>query len=218
MLLNAALTNNPFFSELKPIVSKSTTEGSHETSLTILHKENSMNKLIARLREIYNLAAEATEEQIIAKVDEMHSSAAPAIAAKTEIFTVLGLSATATIEEAKARIVVAKQNADTVTALQARLASLESQQLDEKVEAIVAKAINQGKILPATKEHMLAFAKKDLPSFEAFIAKAPIIGPVHEIGDPSGRQNEHSDQPTETDLLVAKNMGLTSEDLKKSKN
>jgi phage I-like protein len=215
MLLNAALTNDPFFSELKPIVSKSTTEGSKETSFTFLHKEKPMNTLIARLREIYQLAADATEEQIIAKVDEMHSTAAPAIAAKAEIYTVLGLQPTATIEEAKARIVVAKQDSATVQQLQTRLATLEAQQLDEKVEAVVAKAINQGKIMPATKEHMLAFAKKDLAGFEAYVAKAPVIAPVHEIGDPSGSQSNHSEQPTETDLVVAKNLGLTPEDLKK---
>lgn len=213
MLLNAALTNDPFFSELKPIVSKTTQGVEQKTSFTFLSQEIPMNKLIARLREIYNLAAEATEDDIIAKVDGMHASAAPAISAKTEIFAALGLSATATVEEAKARIVAAKQGSENVQTLQTRIASMEADRLNERAEAIVAKGVNDGKILPASKEHMMSWAKKDLTGFEAYIAKAAVIGPITPIGDVSG--DTRATGVTDVDLLVAKNLGVSADALKK---
>lgn len=213
VILNPGLTNFPFFKNLDPIV----TSQLFQHIIPSTHKESStMKNLIAMLCKLYKLAEDATEEQIIEKFTEHQELIAGVVQAKAQVFEALGLQPTATIEEAKAKIVTAKEGAASVTSLQERIVQLEQQQLNEKIEAIVAKGVADGKIIPATKESMLAFAKKDLTSFQTYLASAPVL--VSPKGIDTGDVQHSSEGLTETDLRIAKQMGVTEEQLKKGLN
>ena len=250
MLLNAALTNDPFFSELKPITSKSDGADAKNVGPTIFltQEEYQMNKLIARLREVYQLAADATEDQILAKFNQVYEGTTKVVAAKQKVAGILGLKPEATLEEIEAAVVVAKGHitelakaldlkpeatveeikAAIVTAkagagelpkMAARLLALEAKDFDREFDRIIGKAFEAGKILPVSKndpkyiDAQKAFAAKDIKAFEDFWGKQPVVGPVQKI--PETGEGTKGAGITETDLVIAKVMGVTEEQLKK---
>jgi len=174
-LLNAALTNTPFFSELKPIISKSTAPDDQGTTIFLTtQKETVMKNLIAKLISTFKMAESATEEEIIAKFDSHVNASALVIAAKNkvletlglkpdaaidevksiiaakqQVFELLGLKPEATVEEAKGVIVAAKSNGGTLQTLTTELNTLRKQMIDEKFDLVIAKGIETGRILPS---------------------------------------------------------------------
>lgn len=182
VLANAALTNDPFFSELKPIVSKSN-DGTDENAgptIFLTQEGRNMNKIIARLREIFKLANDAQEDTILAKLEEHLTSTNAVIAGKGKLVTILGLKAEATLDEIETAVVATKGNmtklaeavglkadasfaeiqAAVVTAksgsaempkIAARLQELEVKDVEREFNRIVDGAFVAGKILPVQK-------------------------------------------------------------------
>ncbi len=179
-----------------------------------------MNKLIAKLIETFQLAKDATEDQIIAKLDERFQAADGLVAAKNELLAALGLKPEATIEEAKGLIVAAKSNSTSLAGVTQELAALKKNLLDEKFEAVMAKAAETGRITPAMKADaewfatQRAWAERSFATFEDyFTAKAPVIVPLGQIKVDGGAASKDGISPE--DLVVAKALGVTEEQLKK---
>lgn len=191
-VFNAGLTNEPFFDELKPLVSK-------DKSLIYLYaKEASMDPITTFLVTFLALAATAKPEEIVAKANQFIEQlkgfgiAAKDSAALTAAMIVeqLGVQKTqmetlkanyalvakalnapenATVEQLKALIAKGTDTSLFVSKADhdALLLKMQTKEVDELISAAIAK----GKITPATKESMEGWAKKDLEGFKAFLAK-----------------------------------------------
>jgi len=182
MLLNAALTNQPFFSELKPIVSKSTEKTDKNVGPTIFltQEESTMKKVIAKLIATFKLAEAATEDEVLAKLEQHLTASQQIIGGRAEVIGALGLKAEATdaelkaavvaakgnitelakalelkpeatLEEIKAAIVVAKAGAGQLPQMAARVQALEMKDFDREFNRIIDGAFIAGKILPVQK-------------------------------------------------------------------
>lgn len=124
----ASLKEKPSLQNLKPTLSIFSTQENHP-----------MQKLIARLREIFALAAEATEEQILAKLNETHAASQQLVTTKNKVIAVLGVKPETTdaeIESALAIVTKAKDlRAKVITTL-----SLDATASDEAIIAAVSTA------------------------------------------------------------------------------
>jgi phage I-like protein len=230
MLLNAGLTNQPFFKELKPIVSKET--------FFLTQEDSTMNKLIARLREAYQLAADASEDAIIAKFNEELTNSAGTIAAKNkiigvigmkvedtteavvakltaingalsfkgEVITALGLKPEATLEEVKALVISGKNNSVQLAETVTKLADLEAKEFDREFDRIIAKAFFEGRIHPTQpKDAEWSKSQKDLFKAKGSDAYVEYWGKQPVIA-PVGK--------LPTDVIAAKDGGLTEDEAK----
>jgi phage I-like protein len=189
MLLNAALTNQPFFSELKPIVSTSKSTDRNvgpsgtadknvgPTAIFLTQEESTMKKVIAKLIATFKLAEAATEDEVLAKLEQHLTTSQQIIAGRAEVIGVLGLKAEATdadlkaavvvakgniaelaralelkpeatVEEIKAAIVVAKAGAGQLPQMAARVQALEAKDFEREFNRIIDGAFIAGKILP----------------------------------------------------------------------
>lgn len=97
---------------------------------------------------------------------------------------------------------------DQVTALQTELATLQASLATDKAEALVAAAVQEGKLAPALRAWGLELATADPEKFTAFIATAPVLTETQlgskpkETGDPD---------LSEADRQVMNQMGLSKE-------
>jgi phage I-like protein len=208
MIFNGgALTNEPFFDGLLPIVSH------HKTN----HEESTMKSVIARLIAIFNLAQDATEDVILAKLNDYHQLAQSqlsevqtglglakeftidqlkasvtvakgATAMRSDMITALGLASNATNEEIKAKVLTLTTNATDLQKLSGEMATLKAGMFDGKFNEVIAKGISTGRITSAQKSDerwmaaQKAWAQTDFPSFESyFTTKAPQIVPLDRI-------------------------------------
>ncbi len=225
MVMNAALTNEPFFDQL--IVAKYINQSTREEGI-------SMKNLIQKLIATFKLAESATEEEITSAfegeqqivaglvaakskllvalglkaegtLEEAHQAVTSLIAAKSDLLVALGLKPEATIEEAKGIIVAAKTGVTSLQAVMQELTLLKKNLFDEKFNQVIAKGIADGRILPAQKADpewlgtQRAWGEKNFASFELyFTAKAPIVGPLNPLPE-SGDSHQERDP-----LLIAK--------------
>jgi phage I-like protein len=223
-VFNAGLTNEPFFDELKPIISKH-----------IIGKGPVMDDLLERLRYFLQLPITATASEILAELGKLSTQIQGVIAAGSkegatakgifdfiaaikknyaEVLQSLGLKPEATVEEAKA-IIAAKGDTSGFVAkadYQKLLDQIAGRELDE----LIAKALVEGKITPATKDQMKAWAMKDRKSFDEYLGKvaaysAVPLGQIKIATDKLGR----GAGLTERDLEIAAKFGLTEDQLKK---
>jgi cation transport regulator ChaB len=79
----------------------------------------------------------------------------------------------------------------------------------------VSRAIQSGKITPAMKPQMEKIAMSDPSGFDALVATLPVVVKLGEIGTPGNQPEEI--HLTEEEMKVAEKLGLSKEDLIKSK-
>ncbi len=243
-IAHAGLVNDPLFSELE------LTAGKKIYQLT-LEGDTEMNKVIAKLRETFKLAESATEDDVLAKltahlgehatvvaakndlytilglkpestVAEAKTTATQVVAAKAKIFEALGLKPESTIEEAAAIVVTAKGNQGNVIQLAQEVQELKAKETTREYERVIAKAFQEGRILPAQKaDAQWASTQKDfaakagIPAFEQFWAKQPVVGPVQQT--PETKTTNDGGELNEMDVTVAKNLGISVAEMKKAK-
>jgi len=143
--------------------------------------ENEKEELMLKeLRELYGLPEDATDEQVL--------EAAKGIKIKAD-------SAHSTLSEAE-------QVGKKVTELETKLAERDR-------DEIVAKAINEGKLVPAQKEWAEEYALKDPQGFAAFVEAQPRVVALGEVG--TSEDNNEAIDLSGTDRSVASQLGLTEE-------
>ena len=229
MVLNAALTNEPLIDELEPIVAKQFIQ-------TIYGKDTSMNETLKKLCAFLGIAETTDEPTIAAKFTEFLTTAKTvlvvtgdiaakdvlasiieakaAIAAKADLVKVICAKDGATIEEATAIYVAAKESAAKVVTLQTELDALKAKDVNTQIDAIVAKGMTEGKITPATKDAMRAFAAKDIKAFETYLASAPVIVALGKLPE-GGKAIAAKDGLTDADVEIGKVFKLNRETLAK---
>jgi phage I-like protein len=242
-VFNAALTNEPFFDELQPIVSK-------DNSLSLFlftTKENFMDELLQRLRYFLNLPITATADDCAGELtklsDQLKSMMTDAVQAvngpailqfikdmQTKVTTVsanyndvvasLGLQAGATVDEVKGHIIAAKSNVTSLQSVTQELQQFKQERLTEKFNGVIAKGMQSGRITPAQKDDtnwlsaQQKWAESNFATFEEyFTTKAPVIVPLGQI-----QVNPIAGKGegiTTEDAIIAKQLGVTEDQLKK---
>lgn len=238
-LVSIALTNDPQYTRLEGLVTNAAQEvamdflkklaallGLPETAkeadvLSAVEAQVAEHKAVVEAaQQVEQALTDAPADQAAAASAELKArkpakvvALAAAVLAKTAgalatVRTGLGLSATATAEE----IVLTAKAKGSDTELAQRLAAMEEQQALAKAEAAVERAMAAGKVTPAMKPEALAFAKNDLPGFEAWMAKQPAVVPTKPV---TARAVDQTGKPipTEQEKRTAKATGVSPEDV-----
>lgn len=161
-------------------------------------EEQSMKNIAAAL----GLPDDATEEAILAKINE----------GKTEL-------ASARKPPAPDKY-MPRADYDTAiaraTTAETELASLKKAGVAAEIETVIASAIREGKIAPASKEHYVKLAQASTDGFEQvkqLCASLPKVITDPQIPGSQANPGELSDY----ELHIASSMGLSAEDYKKAK-
>ena len=95
-----------------------------------------------------------------------------------------------------------------------RVKALEEKLADRDAEEAVELALKSGKITPAQRGWAKEYALKSPDGFKAFLEKAPQVVPMSEIagGDALALKG---DEPDEATMLVCKQLGISTDDVKK---
>ncbi len=226
-----ALTNTPAIDGMFAIVNSLNAESIAE----IIEGGNKME--LKELAKMLGLPETATEEEIkkavsdgvkaVEKIKEMDGKApgesggnpgegeskseGTDLVANSTILSMLGLKTDAKTEDVAASIMALRAGAPDT---QAELLALKQRMQERDADEAVKMALKAGKITAAQSEWAKSYALKDMEGFKAFVDKAPIVVPQGRIDlkdAPSGNADE------EVDVAILKNMGLTSEDVKKYK-
>ena len=209
-ILNASLTNVPAIEALAAAASADLTPDPNATQET-------EQMLLAKIAAALGLADSATEEEVMQKLAALNQGAAGMASASAAVAAAaaqLGLPETATVAEVAAAAVAAKPDPakfvpiSVMTDLQTRLAVLEG----DKVCAVVAAAMEAGKVSPAQKDWAISYASKDLASFEAYLKTAPVIvAPGAQLAAAAAQPG--GDGLTDSERQVAKMLGRTPEQM-----
>ena len=231
-LLRVALTNAPRMNNIRPIVAK--TNDQEGTDMEFLKKLAKLlglkedaseaqvdrkaveaklkEKPLAKVAEAVGLKEDAKEPEILEAIrakDKPPEKEKEVIACK-EVLDALELKEGSDKSEVVATIHALKQG----KGLPERVAALEKEIATDRREALVAKAMAEGKIAPAQKEWAEAYAEKDPKGFEIFIAKAPQVVPVDKANvkkDSPGEEGGLSEEQAKINKLC----GVSEEAWKK---
>lgn len=213
-LHSMALTNTPAIEHMIPIVNSDTFEGG----------QNNMD-LIKKLAELLGLSEDATEEQVtealktcVSENKTLKESQPPAesekIIANKAVCELLGLKAGAPTDDVASKIMELKSGKIDGVDVMAELKELKKQNAETAADTAVALALKAGKITPAQKKWAKDYALDNPQGFASFVDKAPAVVPMGaiELDDVKALKGDALDEAT---LLVCKQIGVSSEDVKK---
>lgn len=211
VLHSVALTNTPAIDGMYPIIN----------SLDITQYEEGGNEMdfLKKLAELLGLSADATEEEIMQKLQGLQANSTEEkkeedeeeIVANKTITDLLGVASNAKTEDVAAAIMALKNPSGYVPisefkALKERLDKKDSNEL-------VTKALKEGKISAAQKAWADEYALKDPKGFQKFVEKAPQVVPVGELDFTD--EGKRSAKQDEVSMTVCKMLGISDDDLQK---
>ena len=218
-LHSIALTNTPAIEHMEAIVNSLNFEGG----------QNTMD-FMKELAKLLGLGEDATEEQVkealkvcLEENKSRKESAAEAakqqppendkVVANKEVCELLGLKAGAATADVAAAIMALKGGNIGGVNLVEQVKSLEAKLADRDAEEAVEMALKAGKITPAQREWAKGYALKNLEDFRGFVEKAPQVVPMGDVGgsEPLTLKRDEVDEAT---LLVCKQLGISTEDVK----
>lgn len=218
-LHSIALTNTPAIEHMEAIVNSLNFEGG----------QNTMD-FMKELAKLLGLGEDATEEQVkealkvcLEENKSLKESAAEAakqqppendkVVANKEVCELLGLKAGAATADVAAAIMALKGGNIGGVNLVEQVKSLEAKLADRDAEEAVEMALKAGKITPAQREWAKGYALKNLEDFKGFVEKAPQVVPMGDVGgsEPLTLKRDEVDEAT---LLVCKQLGISTEDVK----
>lgn len=197
------LTNAPRTNNLKPLLAKLGAQLEEEDHMDLL------KRLIAKL----GLAETATEDEAMEAVAGLQEKSA-AVVAKTpaEVISLLGLQEDDSVSTVVASINALKQ-AEKGMVSKAEFDLIVAKLNDRDAGEVVAAALAAGKITPDQQAWADDYAKRDIAGFKTFVAKAPQVVPLSELGRKSEQKSDG--ELNDSVLAVAKLMDVSTEDLKK---
>ena len=214
-----ALTNFPKINNLRPIIAKMNGRGDNQNQgkedLTMLKKFTKLLKLADDAGE--DKVVEAVEA-VVAKNAALEKAAAEKtadIVACKAVLEGLGLKEDATIEGATAAIEALKAPATAAQELSRQVATLTTEIATMKQEDLVALALKEGKTSPEELDKWARdLALKSPEQFKLIVLSRPAgsVVPLEHI--PPGPTDDKTGLTGEV-LTVAKQMGVSQEDLKK---
>ena len=218
-LHSIALTNTPAIEHMEAIVNSLNFEGG----------QNTMD-FMKELAKLLGLGEDATEEQVkealkvcLEENKSLKESAAEAakqqppendkVVANKEVCELLGLKAGAATADVAAAIMALKGGNIGGVNLVEQVKSLEAKLADRDAEEAVEMALKAGKITPAQREWAKGYALKNLEDFRGCVEKAPQVVPMGDVGgsEPLTLKRDEVDEAT---LLVCKQLGISTEDVK----
>ena len=201
---HAALTNDPAFDGMEPIVAKET-GGNAETQ-----KEENLK--MKNILELLGLAATATEEEALNAIKALKEAAASGAVACKNVLEALGMKSGATESEVTGTIMAMKSGSDKTPELVVKVQQLTAKLAEREADDLVEVAMKSGKISPAQTEWAKNYATKDPEGFKVFTAKAATVVPGPATppppANPAGELN--ADQ-----LVICKQLHITPEQFKK---
>lgn len=217
MLVSAALTNRPFFSELTPLAAK------HGRTRTMLSQD-----ALAAL----GLDEKATDEQIseaLLTQHQEHTKAVEQVRQELEelkanqsdpgeenpqlpddVREVFDLAEEATVDDLRAaKLTLAQGDPE----LQNRVAAIEARQQHEKIEALLDRYIQEGKLTKANVEDAYKLAASNIDLFRATFDNAPRLNINADLtgNDPATTADEKYVM-TAADKQVAELLGISADD------
>ncbi|BFH15186.1 hypothetical protein J6TS7_49940 [Paenibacillus dendritiformis] len=212
VLHSVALTNTPAIDGMYPIIN----------SLDITQYEEGGNEMdfLKKLAEMLGLSADATEEEIMQKLQGLQANSTEEkkeedeeeIVANKTITDLLGVASNAKTEDVAAAIMALKNPSGYVPISEFKALK---ERLDKKdSDELVIKALKEGKISAAQKAWADEYALKDPKGFQKFVEKAPQVVPVGEIVFTDEKQRGAQKQD-EVSMTVCKMLGISDDDLQK---
>jgi len=202
-LLGGGLTNMPNIDGMVPLTNKFAIQS---------HKEEpKMKKLLAAL----GLSETATEDEGIIALNKLRADGS-VIVANRAVLAVLEVKDEATLSEVTGTIMAMKQSHKQVGELTATVTELRGKIAERDANDAITLALNTGKITPAQKDWAIDYAKKDLPGFQVYVNKAPVVVPLDKIVTDDKSAGGGGQQLDETTLQVCKAFGNKPEDVKKN--
>jgi phage I-like protein len=196
-ILHAALTNNPGLDGMREILAAA----SVRAALSL--ERNNVNELLKKLLAALGLPAATNEADALAGVAALKTKADQAAGLEGEVAALKS----ATPDPTKYVPIAA------MTTLQTELATLRAKVGGDEVEAIVSKAIQDGKLIPAQEGWARDLGKKDLAALKSFVDTAQ---PIAALGgqQSQGKKFDADGKPKLSDeqLAVCKALGLKPED------
>lgn len=177
-----------------------------------------------KLAALLGLGEDATEEQIMealkacidenkALKEEKQPPAEENAIANKAVCELLGLKAGALAADVSAKIMELKSGVIDGINVVEELKALKAQNAQRDADESVTVALKAGKITPAQKEWAKNYALSDPKGFETFVEKAPQVVPmVAVVLEEKALKDDAVDEAT---LLVCKQLGISSEDIKK---
>ncbi len=227
LLHSGALTNTPAIDGMVPLVNKDST--SEEVN-------KNMDELIQQLQWMLNLPITATTEEIIAELQKLiqrlqgteqvankqvltllveRLSSDPAakveIVANKEVLQMLDLDDTATLDQAKGKIIALKNPSGYVSA--AEFNALKDTLALRNRDELVSLALTSGKVTPAQKGWAEEYAMKDPAGFKAFLDTAAVVVPL-KGGIPPAPAGGSGGSVDDVQLQVNKQLGIGDDDFK----
>ncbi|HYB92399.1 MAG TPA: phage protease [Candidatus Binataceae bacterium] len=195
-LLRAGLTNNPNL-YLTAIAAADTSAANHEGEM--------MEEFLGKLRDLLGLAADASNDEILAGVRELAEKAAGADRDE---------AAHAHVAD-PARYVGIAEFQKALTELNA----LKADRARERAAHAVDDAIRAGKLVPAQREWATTYCSADPRGFQAFVAKQPsILGSEPAFaGEPPSRIAAAASQLNTTEVAICAQLGVSHGDFLKRK-
>lgn len=204
-LQSVGLTNTPAIDGMFAIV--------NSAKFDYEEGEESM-EFLKTLAKLLGLPDTATEDEVAAAVKAAAEAAAKqsegTLVVNKTVSKLLELPETADTAEVTAKIMALKNPANhvSVEAHAAVLAKLQKYECDD----VVQMALKDGKITPAQEAWAKEYVLKDPKGFTKFLELATPTVPMGKLDIPSAPGSKSA--TNETDTLVCKNLGITSEDLK----
>lgn len=211
LIHNVGLTNNPRITDYPAITNKADqadgdenmnwldkirgllglgADVSEEAASAALSKTvNTAKAAGKKLAKLAGLDDDADLEGAADAVEKLVNSSAAAIPA--EVAEALGLGKEANTAQALGAIQGLTEGKAELVKLQNRVATLETSDLEKRVNSLVERGITEGKITPAGKAAALDLAKGNPDKYEAYINAAPVVVPVGKL--PGG--NKAGDPP-----------------------
>ncbi len=215
-LINAALTNNPALDGMDAVAASQFFNQDME-ALT-------MNELLEQLRWLLNLPVTATAEDVVAELQKAIEQirAAQPTAAAANGFTITGL--VSSLGEQIAALT--NQEPDpakyvplaTFEEVKGQLAAFTADVRGKEVDALVAAALTDGRLLPAQESWARDLGAKDMAALTGYLETAkPVAALTNTQTGGAHAANSQSHQTTDSDLAVMKALGLSADEFASGK-
>lgn len=226
-VLMAAITNNPAIDGMDALIAAAsmliaplTNESDPQTQ-----EDNSMEELLQQLIWLLNLPVGSTADDCVKQmqklIDTLKQDNTVTAAASFDVVAYLGKQKTAIAALTAATPDPAKYvPIETMTALQGRIAALTAEANISRVDGLVSKALEEGKLLPAQEAWARDFGAKDVAALSAYIDNAPplaILTGTQTNGVPPAPVGKTA-VLTANQQALCKALGVTPEEFLKARN
>lgn len=182
-VLHAALVNVPGLDMLPPL-SSALAARLNATAFSHASHERTAMTFLARLVAALKLAADSTEDSVLAAIDTLSKAAARSADLETQVATLKASTDTGTA---------------AMAALQAEVAQMRAGQVKREQDEMIADALKGGRLLPAQE----AWARTlSVDGLKGYLASAPTIAALK--GTQTGGKGEDRNDLADVEMLRAK--------------